>query len=361
MNCIFIILAAVLDAFSRARVARYLPAVVFLLGSWLAAVEPGKLRVITSVNLQLHDRDRNCDVMVTTCYPEGPSMCPVLIFSHGAYGSAASVHGLADYWASHGYAVILPTHADSLTNLERGPHNDPWTGKQDLGVYGQPATQGTWKPIWEQRPQDIAFVVDHLTDIANLTPGLAGRLDLQRIGIGGHSLGAYAAELVCGVRVEKPGKTLAALVNDTRPKALLLLSPQGRGLQGLADGSWDDLKVPTLLITGTFDFGIQEQPPQWRTEPYLLSPAGNKYLMLVEGANHNSCIGHHIEEKDSNLVLQRKGEADMKLGEAIFDDTKRATLLFWDAYVKEDAKAMSRLRSSEMGDSSAGRCRMQWR
>jgi predicted dienelactone hydrolase len=315
--------------------------------------------VETISSIELRDAQGKNTLVVTICMPRDDRPHPVIIFSHGAYSRADVYLPLAESWASHGYICILPTHADSLIYTKRDDSNDPWAGPQDFGVWGRPTTQGTWKPIWSQRARDLLFLLRNTDLIERAIPSLHGRLDCARIGIGGHSLGAFASMLVCGAVVDIPG--VGANQNFADPQlriaALLLLSPPGRGQQGLRDGSWDKLTVPTMVVTGEYDIGVNGEPPTWREEPYFLSPPGDKYLLFVAGANHNSYFGQHVEQKESSLPLQRKGETDQPLGERIVRETQTVTLAFWNAYLASDPAEKQRLLS----DSISRQAPQQWR
>jgi predicted dienelactone hydrolase len=63
-------------------------------------------------------------------------------------------------------------------------------------------------------------------------PGLVEKVDNDRIGVAGHSMGSYTAEAVAGALVDLPGRA-AATFTDSRAKAILCLSPQGPGQFGL--------------------------------------------------------------------------------------------------------------------------------
>jgi hypothetical protein len=77
-------------------------------GPWRAASE----------DLTLHDDRRQKDLEVTVRHPaiaaEAAGRFPMVVFSHGAGGSRAAFADLTTHWASHGYIVVLPTHADSI-------------------------------------------------------------------------------------------------------------------------------------------------------------------------------------------------------------------------------------------------------
>src|SRR5450759_4034355 len=66
----------------------------------------------------LHDDARQKDLEITVRYPQtdlsSTERFPLVIFSHGAGGSRDAFADLTTHWASHGYVVILPTHADSI-------------------------------------------------------------------------------------------------------------------------------------------------------------------------------------------------------------------------------------------------------
>ena len=116
-----------------------------------------------------------------------------------------------------------------------------------------------------------------------------------------------------------------------------------------------------LLITGSYDTGVYEQPAIWRQDAYHLSPAGDKYLLFIEGANHNSFMGHHVSKKEDARPLQREGETDQQAGEAIFANTQTTTLRFLDAYLKDDLKAKQYLKDNQIEKDSAGRSKMSLR
>lgn len=72
----------------------------------------GKFKLITVSDLKLTDAARKKDLGLVAIFPEEAGKYPVVIYSHGAGGSNANVP-LAQYIASHGYVVLVPSHADS--------------------------------------------------------------------------------------------------------------------------------------------------------------------------------------------------------------------------------------------------------
>jgi predicted dienelactone hydrolase len=72
----------------------------------------------------------------------------------------------------------------------------------------------------DNRLKDIPFVLDELAR-RNATGPWAGRLDLNRIGMAGHSYGARSTMFAAGQWVERTGSS----AKEPRIKAALLLSP----------------------------------------------------------------------------------------------------------------------------------------
>jgi len=160
----------------------------------------GPYNVLTVEKLLLHDSTRGKDIPIKIYYPAGVGRFPVIIFSHGALASKDAYSGLGQYWASYGYVSIHPSHADSIA---------------DSGFRGTLRQALSDPSAWENRPEDVSFIIDSLAHVETLVPQLAGKLDLHHIGVGGHSFGAYTAGLIGG---ELP----ARLHNFRRPSIVAL-------------------------------------------------------------------------------------------------------------------------------------------
>ncbi len=269
--------------------------------------------MLTIGRIVLHDSARNKNIPLKIYYPDAGGRFPVIIFSHGALASKDAYSAFGRYWASHGYVSIHPSHADSVA---------------DTGYRGT-LRQAISDPAgWTNRPKDVSFIIDSLPHIADYAPQLAGKLDLQRIGVGGHSFGSYTAALVGGTTIQLPGKNVVQSLADHRVSALVLLSPEGEGIMGLTDHSWDNLRLPTLVMFGSRDFGPFGEAPLWRREPYVKEPAGNKYAVELEGGTHMGFAASDRSGGHPGAVLQC---AEVE------------TLAFWDAYLKDDPKSKAYL------------------
>jgi hypothetical protein len=167
-----------------------------------------------------------------------------------------------------------------------------------------------------------------------MAPLLKGKMDLKMIGVGGHSFGAYTSEAIAGALVQIKKDAAPASFADKRVAAVIAMSPEGPGQIGFVDNSWGD--QPVKLMRGRCGFA---KSPSWRKIPFDRSPAGDKYHLLIEGANHFSFVGHAGDDAD-------KG--------AIFSHVKVSSLVFWEAYLKHDAKALDYLKSNALAKSSDG-------
>jgi len=81
------------------------------------------------------------------------------------------------------------------------------------------------KKNWTDRPKDVSFVISSLPDIEAKTPGLRGKVDFARIGVAGHSFGAYTAMATAGAKPDLESHLTD--LRDDRPIAFIALSPQG--------------------------------------------------------------------------------------------------------------------------------------
>jgi predicted dienelactone hydrolase/CubicO group peptidase (beta-lactamase class C family) len=259
----------------------------------------------------LDDKARNKLLQVRITAPADGGPFPVILFSHYSGGTKDDYNELINCWAGRGYICLVPNHADS-----------PQAG----GQRGPAALQG-----WRDRALDLRFLLDSLAGLERTVPELTGKLDLENIGVGGHYIGAHSAALLAGMKVfgsDGQSETFA----DPRVKAVLMLSPTGRG-QGLTDASWADMNLPMFVITGSNDPSRRTgHDPQWRTEPFQFAPPGNKYLAFIPGldGSYGNLFGQDPQPTDISRCVQS------------------ATLAFWDAYLKGNRAAITDLKSNQL-------------
>ncbi len=295
------------------------------------------IAVVSEADVRLNDAARGREISIAVTHPNGDGPFPVIVFSHGEAGAAKDSRPLLRFWATRGYVVLAPSHADAASG------------------------KGAREPkVWENRARDLAFVLDSLGPIGERVPPLAGRLDGTRIGAGGQALGAGTAGLVAGATVDLAKREKGKSFADPRPKAFLLLSPPGQGWRGFTKSSWSDVTRPLMVVTGSRDRGPKGQDSSWRLDAFRLSPPGDKFALLLRGASALSFTGRHAEP-GAALAGRGKGAPSAEGEVAIFKDVKAVTVAFWDATLRGDAAAKAFLASDGLGKETGGRATLERR
>jgi predicted dienelactone hydrolase len=307
-------------------------------------MEPGPFRVQTIKELVLRDEKRKKDLQLRINYPDGKGPFPVIVWSHGMFGSKDGYQPLIQHWVQHGYIVIQPTHSDSLSLLS------PEERRKALANLKPDRIED-----WMNRPRDVQFVLDSLDAIVKKVPELAERMDRKRIGMGGHSFGAFTTQLVAGTSVLLPGGKRQSFT-DARPAAFVAISPNGSG--PLFDKeSFKETKGPTLFVSGTNDRGRKGEEAGWRKEAFDHASAGEKHLAWVEGAHHGfggiSDAPAAFRKIAESLKLG--GEENPKHVELV----RITTLAFWDAYLKDSKEARAYLESDKLPAFSKGTLKLE--
>ncbi|MGD0557075.1 MAG: alpha/beta fold hydrolase [Streptosporangiaceae bacterium] len=231
--------------------------------------------VISVRPVTLSAPSRGQDLQVRVSAPTTGHDLPVIVFSHGFGQSMDSYAPLVDFWAGRGFVVIQPTHLDSRA-LGLAP-DDPRTPL-----------------IWRIRIDDLTRVLDQLDAIEAAVPGLAGRVNHDRIAVAGHSWGAQAASMLAGARVIGADGAPGA---DPRVKAAVLLALAGTGGADLTpfaaenfsfmNPDFAELDTPALIVAGDHDHSaLTVRGPDWFTDGYRLSPGATDLLTLF-GAEHS--------------------------------------------------------------------------
>jgi predicted dienelactone hydrolase len=285
----------------------------------------GLYQVVVVKDLQLRDQKRGKDLSVKIYHPAGRGPFPVVIFSHGFGGDKDAFEHLSRFLATHGYVCIHPTHADSLRG--KGGLKEALKEGALLKALSDP------KKISE-RVGDVSFVLDSFAELEKQVPALRGTLDTTRIGVAGHSFGAFTAMLLGGVTVDVPGGAKDTSFADKRIKAILPISGQGTGQQGLTERSWRLLRMPMMTLAGSQDLK-PGKGAGWRREPFKYSPPGDKYEVFIDGANHLSYGGRLGSGRIQEIV-------------------KIASIAFWDAYLKGINEARAYLQSNKLAGYAQG-------
>ncbi len=283
----------------------------------------------------IRDETRSRDVLTQIYAPIGPGPFPVIVFSHGFGGSYRQFANTARFWASYGYLVLTPTHADSILYGDLDERDVQVARAYLQGVRSGALESGARAAFLdllerpahiENRAGDLALIVRALGEPGSIEESVRARADLARLGLAGHSYGAYTALVVAGATLERDGRAISFA--NPAFSAFLAVSAQGPGRMSLTPGSFDSVAAPTMNVTATRDRGADGESPDWRLSSFWRGPPEGKYALMLEGLGH--------------------GDFDGELGDAS-DPLKALSLAFWDAHLRgvEPAQAYLIARASE--------------
>ncbi|XGV97678.1 MAG: alpha/beta hydrolase family protein [Leptolyngbya sp. BL-A-14] len=196
---------------------------------------------------------------------------PLLIFSHGFGVPPKLDTSLLEQLASHGYVVVSLSHTYDVPTL----FPDGQVIKQSSRFHFRSSNQAEIKPIFDEavdvRSRDVSFVLDELTSLNISDPQgiLTHHLDLDRVGILGHSLGgATAAETMLLDRRFKAGINLDGIMYGT----------------AFAQGTKDGLDRPFMLVNHegqTLDPALKSLQMS-----FYEKLKANGYHLIIKGTKH---------------------------------------------------------------------------
>jgi predicted dienelactone hydrolase len=246
---------------------------------------------------------------------------PVVIFSHGLGGSVEAAPYLAEAWTKAGYFCLFVQH----------PGSDSEVWKPAL-MQGKNAMIGRLKGAANgenliERVGDIKFVIDELTRRNQSEGELKGQLDLSKIAMTGHSLGAGTTLALAGQSYGQ-GYGNNSSAADPRIKAAIYLCPPVNVSRIVPGKTYAQIKIPGLLLTGTEDVSaIHETRAEDRRLPFDGISAPHQYLVNFKGANHATFGG--------SRGFRSGGAEDEKFHLLI----AKVTTEFLDAALKNDTSA----------------------
>lgn len=294
---------------------------------------PGQFETV-STDATWTDSSRKRDVPVRIIAPrmaaDTAARLPVIVFSHGLGGSKAGGKLWGEHWASHGYVVIHMQHPGSDEGLWKARSADKVEASLKAGM--------TMTNL-ALRVGDVHFVIDEIVRLAKSGEGVFRQADAGRIGMSGHSFGAQTTLSVAG-------QVNPAVVGqsgfDKRVTAAIAFSPNARNKNKM-EKQFGDIRMPFFSITGSLDGAVLNDGTTVddRTKPFQHMPTGDKFLLVLEGADHSVFNGQK----------GMRGKRDAARDDEIRDDVRAATLAFWNAYLKADARALDWLRADRKQDS----------
>jgi predicted dienelactone hydrolase len=270
------------------------------------------------------DPSRQREIPLKVYLPAAADSSPVVLFSHGLGGTREGCAYLGSHWSARGYLVVFLQHP----------------GSDDL-VWKDAPIRKRMKAMQEAaslqnlllRVRDVPVVLDQLEGWnKDDRHELAGKLNMQRVGMSGHSFGAVTTQAVSGQSMPLGGTRST----DARIKAAISFSPSSprRGDPNQAFGS---VKIPWLLMTGTKDTSpIGGQTVESRMAVYRLLPGSiDKYELVLHNAEHSAFTDRALPG-DKEPRNPNHHRAILALSTA-----------FWDAHLQDDDSARAWLNGTE--------------
>ncbi len=289
---------------------------------------------VSSQYVRWFDRSRNRAIPCKIYSPRSDDEAfPVIVFSHGLGGSRETCAYLGRHWASRGYVSIHLQHVGSDEELWRGKP----LGRVALReAYRRPSTGYS-------RPLDVSFVLDQLEKMHESKTTLGRKLDLGRIGVAGNDFGAQAGLLLAGQKSHYGSLELG----DARVQAVVAMSPPVLPTRYSYEERFGSVGVACMHITSTHDDGIIGTTRAYqRRIPFDHIDGADQFLVTLQGADHMVYRGH---------ILERNRDGDAYYQRII----RNATTLFWNAYLKDDARGRSELAEDEGASLLSGGARLE--
>ena len=275
---------------------------------------------VRTTDLTVHDSVRKRDIPLRIYLPsqlaaDEKKPAPVVLFSHGLGGSREGSAYLGKHWSGRGYVSVFLQHPGSDDSVWKDQPREKRMAAMQEAASGR---------NYLLRVQDVPAVLDQLAKWnEDSSSPLAGKLDLQRVGMSGHSFGAQTTQALAGQSMPLIG----ARYTDPRIKAAVVMSPSSprRGDPKAAFGS---IKIPWLLMTGTKDTSpIGGQTVETRLAVFPALAADRKYELVLHNAEHSAFTERPLPG-DQGPRNANHHRVILALSTA-----------FWDAFVKEETIA----------------------
>lgn len=196
-------------------------------------------------------------------YPSGtnqnPSPYPVIIVNHGMAAQYSYYVWFAEAMANKGYIVAMPNRIIPGVNMEEGKRL-------------------------------TNFLLAYLSSKNKFETSLTGKVDLSKVGIVGHSMGADVALFTTGTANLKAVLAIAPADKSTGAMKLasslttnLLLGKYIEKSMNTIYSNISSTSVPIMYLAGTLDSIVT---PEASKTLYGLTTKAKKALLILNGANH---------------------------------------------------------------------------
>ena len=268
------------------------------------------------------------EIPIRIYLPETKDAAPVILFSHGLGGSRKGCSYLGKHWAGRGYVAVFLQHHGSDESVWK----DVPLRQRLAAMKKAPSLENTLA-----RFRDVPAVLGQLGKWnEDMDHPYAGRLNLEKVGMSGHSYGAVTTQAVSG----QSSGGMGPRFTDKRIKAALILSPSSPR-RGDPNRAFADVAIPWMLMTGTKDNSPIDESvtPESRMAVYPALPNRNdKYELVLHDGQH-SAFSNGPERRGREQRNPNHHRAILALSTA-----------FWDTHLCHDANARSWLHGAQAHD-----------
>jgi alpha-beta hydrolase superfamily lysophospholipase len=261
---------------------------------------------------------------------------PIVLFSPGFSTNANQYTALAEELVSHRYVVATVDHPYQSQAIAYPDGRVIAVKDEAREIRGDPEKSfQNYRDRVTSRVDDLQFVLNQLTRMheGEIDARFAGRLDLERVGVAGHSLGGVAAPSAC--------------MRDPRFKAAANMDGHARSLPMLVDENGAGPQQPFLELTdsNTPPRPSDAQLEQWkitreesdrnadvqkkRYEALMATISGGSFRVTVPGATHQSF-------SDSVLWVANNPKPHFRRTQIVRDYTRA----FFDKFLRGDGDTL---------------------
>ena len=290
---------------------------------------------------------------------------PLVIFSHGLFGSSLMSVPLLEHLASHGFVVVAPEHM--------GTHMlDFFTQSEETSA------TDVIEAIY-YRPADLVHMMELSDTLTGPGGALEGAIDTDTAAVMGYSTGGTSAFQVAGSRLDfsylgdwcaeqgeewyaheacqflgqqtmlapmfnVPGETegLWPAMVEPRLDALVTIAPGGE-LPAFGTESLSEVSLPTLILLGSNDPVVSPEHNAFVAFEHVGSP--QKSLVVFDGGGH--VMFTKCTDETATVAFMFCSDAVWDI-DRVLDVTNHFTTAFLLSVLYEDADAAAALSSASV-------------
>ncbi|MCA9914592.1 MAG: prolyl oligopeptidase family serine peptidase [Anaerolineae bacterium] len=274
---------------------------------------------------------------------------PLIVFSHGSGGGRALSLYYTQHLASQGFIVMAADHPGNDIAARMGDATD-------------------FAVSYAERPRDLVRQIDYAADVLNAEDGFfAGMIDMENVGVSGHSFGGWTVLSAAGGRIDFPSlREYCSAVEDENTCFMLDLEEEtaaARGFDSVPDAPWEAISddrikavvalapwngpllelsqvtAPTLIIVGGGDTVTVPERDAYPIYEALQSP---KALMTLQLGNHYMFVDE-CPELLVQLGFQYACTDPVWDMARAHDLTNQVATAFFRTYLKGDEEAAAAL------------------